>query len=253
MTVLVPRTASWSASLTTQWPATCVTSLDPSLLPQPIPAESQTAPTTAWSSSKCLFTELCSAHVLVWKASSITIYVVNLLIDSDYMHIQSHTLSYHLVCHSRLGHKIQGVLCDGNSNEVVASTVVNCLKIDEGKMQKYPHCIFSFYVLTESNSSLSPSFHRNHHHCERRLCPCSKSPTDLWQSEKCHGVIVSYLVSSESLLVPGSLKDRPPSVSSGTLDKQYEKNGMKASELVFVSVYNCGGFGKCYNRITNTK
>uniref|UniRef100_A0A3Q0R9Y0 Threonylcarbamoyl-AMP synthase n=1 Tax=Amphilophus citrinellus TaxID=61819 RepID=A0A3Q0R9Y0_AMPCI len=31
----------------------------------------------------------------------------------------------------RLGHKIQGVLCDGDSNEVVASTVVNCLKIDE--------------------------------------------------------------------------------------------------------------------------
>lgn len=95
------------------------------------------------------------------------------------MHIQSHTLSYHLVCHSRLGHKIQGVLCDGNSNEVVASTVVNCLKIDEGKMQKYPHYILFFNVLTESNSSLSPSFHRNHHHCERRLCPCSKSPTDL--------------------------------------------------------------------------
>uniref|UniRef100_A0A3Q3F6A9 Threonylcarbamoyl-AMP synthase n=1 Tax=Kryptolebias marmoratus TaxID=37003 RepID=A0A3Q3F6A9_KRYMA len=31
----------------------------------------------------------------------------------------------------RLGHKIQGVLCDGNSNELVASTVVNCLKINE--------------------------------------------------------------------------------------------------------------------------
>uniref|UniRef100_A0A3Q2G4V6 Threonylcarbamoyl-AMP synthase n=1 Tax=Cyprinodon variegatus TaxID=28743 RepID=A0A3Q2G4V6_CYPVA len=31
----------------------------------------------------------------------------------------------------RLGHKIQGVLCDGGSNEVVASTVVNCLRIDE--------------------------------------------------------------------------------------------------------------------------
>ena len=67
-----------------------------------------------------------------------------LLTGGDYMRIKSHTLSYHLVCHSRLGHKIQGVLCDGNSNEVVASTVVNCLKIDEGKMQKYPHNILSF-------------------------------------------------------------------------------------------------------------
>lgn len=36
---------------------------------------------------------------------------------------------------SRLGHKIQGVLCDGESNEVVASTVVNCLKINEGNMK----------------------------------------------------------------------------------------------------------------------
>lgn len=38
----------------------------------------------------------------------------------------------HSMVISRLGHKIQGVLCDGDSNETVASTVVNCLKIDEG-------------------------------------------------------------------------------------------------------------------------
>ncbi|KAG9271892.1 hypothetical protein AMEX_G12828 [Astyanax mexicanus] len=40
--------------------------------------------------------------------------------------------THHDMVISRLGHKIQGVLCDGESNEVVASTVVNCLKIDEG-------------------------------------------------------------------------------------------------------------------------
>ncbi|KAM4555105.1 uncharacterized protein PAE49_014272 [Odontesthes bonariensis] len=40
--------------------------------------------------------------------------------------------THHSMVISRLGHKIQGVLCDGDSNEVVASTVVNCLKIDEG-------------------------------------------------------------------------------------------------------------------------
>ncbi|CAB1324888.1 unnamed protein product, partial [Coregonus sp. 'balchen'] len=40
--------------------------------------------------------------------------------------------THHDMVISRLGHKIQGVLCDGDSNEVVASTVVNCLKIDEG-------------------------------------------------------------------------------------------------------------------------
>ncbi|XP_065105178.2 uncharacterized protein [Paramisgurnus dabryanus] len=39
---------------------------------------------------------------------------------------------HHDMVISRLGHKIDGVLCDGQSNEVVASTVVNCLKIDEG-------------------------------------------------------------------------------------------------------------------------
>ncbi|XP_062281851.1 uncharacterized protein LOC133986090 isoform X1 [Scomber scombrus] len=40
--------------------------------------------------------------------------------------------THHSMVINRLGHKIQGVLCDGESNEVVASTVVNCLKIDEG-------------------------------------------------------------------------------------------------------------------------
>lgn len=33
----------------------------------------------------------------------------------------------------RLGHKLEGVLCDGASDEVVASTVVNCTRIDESE------------------------------------------------------------------------------------------------------------------------
>ncbi|XP_069049055.1 uncharacterized protein [Lepisosteus oculatus] len=40
--------------------------------------------------------------------------------------------THHDMVITRLGHKLNGVLCDGESNEVVASTVVNCLKIDEG-------------------------------------------------------------------------------------------------------------------------
>ncbi|XP_040903525.1 uncharacterized protein LOC121188051 [Toxotes jaculatrix] len=40
--------------------------------------------------------------------------------------------THHSMVINRLGHKIQGVLCDGDSNEVVASTVINCLRIDEG-------------------------------------------------------------------------------------------------------------------------
>ncbi|GCC18128.1 uncharacterized protein [Chiloscyllium punctatum] len=38
---------------------------------------------------------------------------------------------HHDMVISRLGHKIDAVLCDGNSNELVASTVINCTKIDE--------------------------------------------------------------------------------------------------------------------------
>ncbi|XP_058845204.1 putative threonylcarbamoyl-AMP synthase [Acipenser ruthenus] len=40
--------------------------------------------------------------------------------------------THHDMVITRLGHKISGVLCDGESNEAVGSTVVNCLKIDEG-------------------------------------------------------------------------------------------------------------------------
>ncbi|XP_032410998.1 uncharacterized protein LOC116714492 [Xiphophorus hellerii] len=40
--------------------------------------------------------------------------------------------THHSMIINRLGHKIQGVLCDGDSNEVIGSTVVNCLRIDEG-------------------------------------------------------------------------------------------------------------------------
>eukprot|EP00064_Thunnus_orientalis_P021910 superscaffoldBa00006959_g22080 len=40
--------------------------------------------------------------------------------------------THHSMVVNRLGEKIQGVLCDGDSNEVVASTIVNCLRIDEG-------------------------------------------------------------------------------------------------------------------------
>ncbi|XP_033830138.1 uncharacterized protein si:ch211-153b23.3 [Periophthalmus magnuspinnatus] len=42
--------------------------------------------------------------------------------------------THHDMVISRLGHKLQGVLCDGESNETVASTVVNCLNIDEGSI-----------------------------------------------------------------------------------------------------------------------
>ncbi|XP_030065003.1 uncharacterized protein LOC115473937 [Microcaecilia unicolor] len=40
--------------------------------------------------------------------------------------------THHDMVISRLSHKLDGVLCDGDSNEIVGSTVVNCLRIDEG-------------------------------------------------------------------------------------------------------------------------
>lgn len=70
-----------------------------------------------------------------------------------------HTPSPTIFFCSRLGHKIQGILCDGDSNEPVASTVVNCLKIDEGIMQKYSHyplflvCLNSHF-LTQTGHTL---------------------------------------------------------------------------------------------------
>ncbi|GFO03330.1 yrdc domain-containing protein, mitochondrial [Plakobranchus ocellatus] len=40
--------------------------------------------------------------------------------------------THHDMVISSLGKKLAGVVCDGPSNELVASTVVNCMKIDEG-------------------------------------------------------------------------------------------------------------------------
>uniref|UniRef100_H3AA72 Threonylcarbamoyl-AMP synthase n=1 Tax=Latimeria chalumnae TaxID=7897 RepID=H3AA72_LATCH len=39
---------------------------------------------------------------------------------------------HHDMVVTRLGHKLEGVLCDGDSTELVSSTVVNCTRIDEG-------------------------------------------------------------------------------------------------------------------------
>ncbi|XP_043913406.1 uncharacterized protein LOC122789969 [Protopterus annectens] len=39
---------------------------------------------------------------------------------------------HHDMVTTRLGHKLDGVLCDGDSTELVSSTVVNCTRIDEG-------------------------------------------------------------------------------------------------------------------------
>ncbi|XP_075440973.1 uncharacterized protein LOC142486220 [Ascaphus truei] len=42
--------------------------------------------------------------------------------------------THHDMVITRLSHKLDGVLCDGDSNELVGSTVVNCTKIDEGSI-----------------------------------------------------------------------------------------------------------------------
>lgn len=71
----------------------------------------------------------------------------------------AHILSYHfLFDHSRLGHKIQGVLCDGHSNEVVASTVVNCLRINEGRRKKQIQVLFFFVPHTFPKRCCLPVF-----------------------------------------------------------------------------------------------
>lgn len=133
LTVLGPVTASWSESQTTQWLLTCVTSLDLLLSPQPILVESQTASITTWSSGQCGLTESHSTEVIITRSAF----------------SYNHHFTFYCIL-SRLGQKIQGVLCDGNSNEVVASTVVNCLRIDEGKSYRqlcnfyHLKCLFFF-------------------------------------------------------------------------------------------------------------
>lgn len=47
----------------------------------------------------------------------------------------------------RLGHKLEGVLCDGESDEVVASTVVNCTKIDESECKNHPFYVSNYIFL----------------------------------------------------------------------------------------------------------
>lgn len=81
----------------------------------------------------------------------------------------------------RLGHKIQGVLCDGNTKEVVASTVVNCLRINEGKTCYIPttFCILCIETDTFLLTLTCHYFPRDHHYFEGRMRPSSTCATDL--------------------------------------------------------------------------
>ncbi|XP_039598725.1 uncharacterized protein si:ch211-153b23.3 [Polypterus senegalus] len=48
--------------------------------------------------------------------------------------------THHDMVVTRLGHKLNGVLCDGDSTELVSSTVVICTQIDEG-IDVFPFCV----------------------------------------------------------------------------------------------------------------
>uniref|UniRef100_W5ND28 Threonylcarbamoyl-AMP synthase n=1 Tax=Lepisosteus oculatus TaxID=7918 RepID=W5ND28_LEPOC len=51
--------------------------------------------------------------------------------------------THHDMVVTRLGHKLDGVLCDGDSTELVSSTVVICTKIDEGTAPCWAPPLFS--------------------------------------------------------------------------------------------------------------
>jgi hypothetical protein len=104
---------------------------------QQIQAESQTARITPWSSGE-------------WRPS----HVDAIVLESLQLFIVIHSIVVPFVC-SRLGHKIQGVLCDGDSKEVVASTVVNCLKIDEGTTNTIYEQTYPVKILHHIKTSLS--------------------------------------------------------------------------------------------------
>ncbi|XP_069505044.1 centrin-2 isoform X1 [Ambystoma mexicanum] len=56
--------------------------------------------------------------------------------------------THHDIVLSYFGHRLEGVLCDGDSNGVVDSTVVNCLRIDEGILDIVREgCVPTWHIL----------------------------------------------------------------------------------------------------------
>uniref|UniRef100_A0A8C9ZP30 Threonylcarbamoyl-AMP synthase n=1 Tax=Sander lucioperca TaxID=283035 RepID=A0A8C9ZP30_SANLU len=73
--------------------------------------------------------------------------------DSIMIRVPNHTVTGHLC-------DITGPLAITSANPIVASTVVNCLKIDEGELQKYSQYFLSFLCfhrnfLTQAHLTLS--------------------------------------------------------------------------------------------------
>lgn len=82
----------------------------------------------------------------------------------------------------RLGHKLEGVLCDGESDEVVASTVVNCTRIDESECQKHLSSSI-FQDCSKSNRSWVPRHLQTCWHVDK-ICLWRASVLAEWGSKK---------------------------------------------------------------------
>ncbi|MGH0184619.1 UNVERIFIED_CONTAM: hypothetical protein FKN15_015499 [Acipenser sinensis] len=127
--------------------------------------------------------------------------------------------THHDMVITRLGHKISGVLCDGESNEAVGSTVVNCLKIDEEITQG------QFVNQSESSVTVKEK--------ENATLPCSYKdpPTDFYMfwyiqtGSQAPCAIYSELVGDSNL--PSKLQNR--------LSASHDKTG-KTFHLIISSV-----------------
>jgi hypothetical protein len=64
-----------------------------------------------------------------------------------YSHVTPSTFLYLYIIFS--GHKLAGVVCDDESNELKPSTVVNCLDIDQGM---YTNSRFVHWMISKWNS-----------------------------------------------------------------------------------------------------
>ncbi|MGH0143682.1 UNVERIFIED_CONTAM: hypothetical protein FKN15_018539 [Acipenser sinensis] len=128
--------------------------------------------------------------------------------------------THHDMVITRLGHKISGVLCDGESNEAVGSTVVNCLKIDEEITQGQ--------FVNQSESSVTVK------DMENATLPCSYKypPANFYMfwyiqpGSQAPCAIYSELVGDSNL--PSKLQNR--------LSASHDKTG-KTFHLIISSVY----------------
>ena len=121
---------------------------------------------------------------------------------SSWTDIDSHSFSYLIFATVDWDTSSKGFCVTGTQMKLLLllwSTASKLMKV-KCKRNSIMFLPFLCVSLALSNPSLCFTFyftllHRNHHHCEGRLCPCRQSPSDLRTSEKHYGVILLHSIS----------------------------------------------------------